>query len=132
MYPPTPIPEIIYIDIYWPKAPKILFSPILMIIIAGTFRNTSNQLKLYEIILFLTGSMAYYFVLFHLYADDIWTWKTCHRLNFYLRNVKFSDIVANSIKIINKNYKNKCKIYKISGPESTKKCQITVTRWDVL
>ena len=30
-----------------------------MIIITGTFRNTSNPLKLYEITLFLTGSLAY-------------------------------------------------------------------------
>ena len=33
-----------------------------MIIIMGTFRNTSNPLKLYEITLFPTGSSGYYSV----------------------------------------------------------------------
>ena len=33
-----------------------------MIIIMGTFRNTSIPLKLYEITLFLTGSSTCYFV----------------------------------------------------------------------
>ena len=33
-----------------------------MLIIMGTFRNTSNPLKLYEITLFIRGSLAYYSV----------------------------------------------------------------------
>ena len=36
------------------------FSTNLMIIITGTFKNTSNPLKLDEITLFNTGLLAYY------------------------------------------------------------------------
>ena len=64
MYPPPSslTPEIdISIYIYWPYAPKILFSTYLMII-TSTFRNASKSLKLYyEIALFLTGSLKLYY-----------------------------------------------------------------------
>ena len=33
-----------------------------MIIITGTFRNTSNPLKIYETTIFITGSFAHYSV----------------------------------------------------------------------
>ena len=55
-----------------------------MIIIASTFRNLSNPLKLYEITLFPTGSSAYQIIipfmneLSHLYADDAWAPSACH------------------------------------------------------
>ena len=54
MYPLHPPLKLIYI------VPNTLFSPNLMIIITGTFRNISNTVKLYEITLFPTGSSAYY------------------------------------------------------------------------
>ena len=56
MYFPRQRPKLIYI------VPNTLFSPNLMIIITGTFRNTSNPLKIYEMTLFPTGSLAYYSV----------------------------------------------------------------------
>ena len=45
--------------------PNTLFSPTLMIIITGTFRNTSNPLKVNEITLFPTGLSAYYSIYEH-------------------------------------------------------------------
>ena len=40
--------------------PNTLFSRTLIIIITGSFRNTSNPQKLYRITLFITGSSACY------------------------------------------------------------------------
>ena len=99
MYFPCP-PENWYISVY--IVPNI-FSPNLMIIITGTFRNTSNPLKQYEITLFTRCSLAYYSVYesngSH-YADDTWTLNACHGHNFYCRDLKFSDIVPNTITIV--------------------------------
>ena len=49
MFPPTP-----KIEIYIHNGPNTLFSPYLMIVITGTFRNTSCPSKLYESTQFLT------------------------------------------------------------------------------
>ena len=39
----------------------------------------------------------------HHYADDAWTSNACYGLNFHQRDLKFSDIVPNTITIMNKN-----------------------------
>ena len=89
--------------------PNTLFSQNLMIIITGTFRNTSILLKLYEITLFPTGLSAYQIIIQftkeqgHHYADDPWTSSACHGLNFHRRDLKFSDKVRNTITIVNWN-----------------------------
>ena len=69
--PPTNPQKLIYIDIY--IVPNILFSPNLMTIITRTFRNTSNPLKLYEITLFHTGSLAYGSV-YESSESSLWWW----------------------------------------------------------
>ena len=43
----------------------------------------------------------------HYYADDAWTSNACHGHNFHRRDLKFSDIVPNTITIFNHNYKKK-------------------------
>ena len=75
-----------------------------MIIITGTFKNTSNSLKLCEITIFPTGSLSYY----HIYesaessrADATRTSSVCHGLNFHRTDLKFSDIVPNTIMVTN-------------------------------
>ena len=92
--PPTHL-KLIYI------IPNTLFSQNLTIIITGTFRNTPFPLKLHKIILFPTDSSAYQIIilfvkaLIHYYPD-----YACHGLNFHLRDMKFSDIVPNTITIM--------------------------------
>ena len=74
----------------------------------GTFRNTSSPLKLYEITTFHTGSLGYGFVYESAesyYADDAFTSNVCHGFNIYCRDLKFIDIVPNTIIIIIKNKK---------------------------
>ena len=116
--PPPHTPRNSYISIYFGHKP--LFSQYLMIIITGTFRNTSNPLKLYEIILFSTGSSAYCYVYESDASSSCWwymNFKCVPRakfLNFHRRDLKFSAIVSNTITIMHWNYKKKCKIYKIS------------------
>ena len=93
-----------------------------MIIIISTFRSTSNPLKLYEIMLFPIGSSAYQIIIqfmkvpSHHYADDTWASNVCHGVNFQHWSLKFSDIVPNSITIMNKNSSKCAKINKISLP----------------
>ena len=79
-----------------------------MINIAGTFRNSSIPLKLYEITLFHTGSSAYYQIIIQFtkalsqhYADDAWSTNASHWLNFHRRDLKFSDIVPTTTTINN-------------------------------
>ena len=82
------------------------FSLNLMIVIIDTFRNSSNSLKLYEITLF--PQVQQIIILFmkvmscH-YTDDSQTSNACNQLNFRCRDMKFSDMVQNTITIINKN-----------------------------
>ena len=67
--------------------PNTLYSPNIKIIITGTFRNTSNTLKLYEITLFSTGSLAYYSV----YESDVIIMLMTYELqmlNFHHRALK--------------------------------------------
>ena len=40
---------------------------------------------------------------FTFYDNDAWTSNMCYGLNFYCRDMKFSDIVPNTTTIINKN-----------------------------
>ena len=92
--PPQPHLKLIYI------VPKTVFSPNLMIIIKGTFRNTSIPLKLYEINLFPTGSSDYES------AESSLCWwcmnfKWAPRAQFSLYNLKFSDIILKTITIMN-------------------------------
>ena len=74
MPPTNPLNLYINLSIY--IGPNTLFSPNLMIIITGTFKNTANPLKLYEITLFFTGSLAYYAMSYddgiygHQHTDD--------------------------------------------------------------
>ena len=91
--PPRPSPKLIYIG------PNTLFSPNIMIIIMGIFRNTSNTLLLYEMNLFLTGSLAYYDV----YGSAESTSNVFHVFNFHCRDLEFSDIVSNTILVLNLN-----------------------------
>ena len=76
----------------------------------GTIRNTSYPVKLYEKTLFPTGWLDYYHIIIQFmkvlsnhYADDTRTSNAYHRLNFHHRDLKFSDIVPNTIMFMNKN-----------------------------
>ena len=83
----------IYISIYFGH--KTLFTQNLMIIITGTFRNTS---KLYEMTLFHhLDVIPFTKALSHNYADDTKTLNACHGHKFHCRDLKFSDIVPNTI-----------------------------------
>ena len=102
--------DVLYQNQYQLQSPKNTYLWLNDPLNTSTFRNTSNPLKLYEITLFLTGSSAcYHFtiqftkVLSHHFADDTWTSNVYHGLNFHHRDLKFSDIVPNTIMIMNKN-----------------------------
>ena len=65
----------------------------------GSFRNTSNPLKLHQITLFHTGSSTYYNiiiqftkVLSHKYADDALTSNAYKGVNFHCRDLKFQTL----------------------------------------
>ena len=99
---------LIYIDIYCPE--HIIFTKSHNIIITGTFINTSSPLKLYEITIFPAGSSAYYHIIIqftkvpsHHYADKASTSNVFHGLTFHCRDLKYSDIVPNTITTRNKN-----------------------------
>ena len=90
-----------------------------MIIITGTFRNTSNSPKTNEITLFPAGSSAYYSVYKSTESSLRWrrmNFKCVRRVNFHRRDLKFSDLVSNTVMIMNKNKTNMPKIDKISRP----------------
>ena len=108
---PPAHPWNLHISIY--IVPNILISPNLMIIITGTFSNTSIPLKLYEITLFpqvhqsfipFMKAMSYH------YADEVWASNEWDGLNFHRRDLKVSDIVPNTITNMNKNENEYAKI----------------------
>ena len=82
----------------------------------GIFRNTSNPFKLYEITLLHTGSSAYYSI----YESDessLCRWCTifkCMPGSIFIIELKFSDIVPNTMIILNKIKTDIPKIGKIS------------------
>ena len=87
------------------------FSPNLIIIIMGTFWNTSNPQKTiwnniishrFISLLLFTKATHYH------YADDAWTSNACHGHNFHHMDLKFSDSVPNTIMIMNKKFKHIC------------------------
>ena len=75
IYCPSQLPKLINI------VPNTLFSPNLLIIITGTFRNTPNPLKRYEITIFI----SLLFCLWKHRADDSQTSNACHRFKFPLQ-----------------------------------------------
>ena len=97
-----------------------------MIIITGTFRNTSNPLKVDEITLFPIPQVYMLFfpftkILSNHRTDDTRTLNACQGLNFHRRDLKFLDIVSNTILITNFIFKN-MKIFTIYRYDPLKLC----------
>ena len=95
-----------YISIYFGH--KKLFLPNLLIIIMGIFKNTEtiwNNPISHRFICLLLDVIPFATALSHHYADDAWTSNACHGHNFHCRDLKFSDIVPNTITISNHNFK---------------------------
>ena len=99
---PPRTPRNSYISIYF--GPKAFISPNLMIIIMGTFKTPQtlwNNPISHRFISSLSDVIPFMKALSHNYADDTWTSNACHGHNFYCGDMKFSEIVPDTITILN-------------------------------
>ena len=89
-----------------------------------------NKPILHRFIRLLSDVISFMKTLSHHYADDTWTSNACHVHNSHRRDLKFSDIVPDTITIFTHNSKNDKNLI-TSGTVPFSRSSVTKSSWAI-